>query len=117
MDVLMNEDMEYVHFGSTVQRSSDTACDEPLPTYSAYGFNIPALLPQSEMVVNYQTVPMDVRNCRHTLKAIAASNKSVPSLINILGTYVNGKAAKEAWLTPDGIPLQFCYSRPTLRRY
>ena len=111
--------MEYVPSISLQTKipSADATCDE-LPPYSAYGgSNIPALLPASETVVTYQAVPMDVRNCRHTLKAISTSNKSVSTLINILGTYVNRKTTKETWLIPDGVPFHLRYSRPSLRKY
>src|SRR5271169_4061740 len=97
--------------------SADVVGDE-LPPYSAFGgSNVPSLLPTSDTMVNYQDVPMDVSNSYYTLKAISASNKSVSSLTNIVGTYLKRKTVKEAWRKPDGLPLQFRYSRPVLRKY
>src|SRR5215471_18681390 len=43
-------------------------------------------------VAPYQPVPMQVHDCRHVVKAIFASTQSVPSLTNILGTYLTCKA-------------------------
>ena len=56
---------------------------------------LPKFLPPKSTVVQYQPVPMRVDNCRHTLKSIFSSNQSVPSLTNIIGTYMKIKVEKQ----------------------
>jgi len=91
---------------------------EDLPPYTTFGVStIPSLLPTSDTVVKYQPVPMNMNNHHQVLKAISASNKSVASLTNILGTYLKSKLAKEVWRKPDGFPLQFRDSPQVLRKY
>ena len=71
--------------------------DNDMPhTYSTNSVHaIYAPFPQSDAVVPYLPVPMQVHNRRLAVKAVFASNQSFLSLTNILGSYLTCKMNNE----------------------
>lgn len=75
-------------------------------------------LPPSSLMVSYQTVPMQVHNCRHVIKAIFASTQSVASLTNILGSYLACKVDNEMHRQQPFFEGPYrLHSKPEVQRY
>ena len=56
---------------------------------------LPPSLPPEHTLIQFQHVPVHVNKCRDTVKAILASNGSVSSLTNIIGSYIDVKTTKQ----------------------
>ena len=89
--------------------------DEP-PSYSTDGRAL-SFLPRSDTLVPYQPVHMNVDDQKHAVKAIFASNKSVSSINNILGTYLSRKTINQS--NRQKVPANGFYqrSKPEVRLY
>ena len=92
--------------------------DEPRIYSTNCAHAIYAPLPRSCAVVPYQLVPMKVYDCRHVVKAIFASNQSVLSLTNILGSYLACKVIKEMYHQHHLIEGPYrLHSKPEVQKY
>ena len=91
---------------------------EELPSYSTKGVEaLPPSLPPEQTVVQFQHVPMHVNKCRDAVKAIFASNRSVSSLTNIIGSYLDAKTAKQLQRTSAGALSPYKRSKPEIQLY
>lgn len=83
---------------SLYARNALISCSEDFPgeppSYSTLQ-GLPCL-PQSNIVVPYTQVPIRTDDCKHAVSAILASNQSVSTLTNIVGTYLSCKLDHES---------------------